>query len=260
MAQSQWSAEREIAVQAARRGADVLAHWAGRFHVRSKGVNDLVTEADLAVQEAVRETLLRRFPRDAFLGEENPVATDALAARRWIVDPIDGTTNFIHGFPAYCISIALESEGELVVGVILDPARKECFVGARGQGATCNGNALQVSANARLSESLVCMGLPAVPGQFPAAIATLTRFAASARSLRRLGSAALSMAYVAAGRADAFCSHVIQPWDIAAGVVLVREAGGRITNLLRGDYSHRTPDILATNGLVHEETAAQIEV
>jgi myo-inositol-1(or 4)-monophosphatase len=254
MARSTWDSEREAAITAAKQGGDVLALWAGRFTTKTKGLNDLVTEADVAVQERISDTLLRKFPSDDFLGEEGSGDETKLKGnRRWIVDPIDGTTNFIHAFPFYCISIALEVDGELVVGVIYDPIRKECYSAAKGQGATCNRSRLQVSSSSRLADSLINIGLPADTDTSPESMQAFVRVSGKSRSVRRLGSAALGTAYVAAGRLDAFVSHVIQPWDIAAGVVLVREAGGRITNLRSTQYNLYTRNILASNGLIHEE-------
>lgn len=256
-----WESEREAAIQAARRAGDVITEWAGRFTTRTKGQNDLVTEADLAAQTVIRETLLRKFPGDDFLGEEDSTDPNSLTRpRRWIVDPIDGTTNFVHGFPFFCVSIALEAEGEIVAAVILDPSRKECFSAARGQGSRCNSTPLKVSAAPRLSEAMVCVGLPAVPSEFPVAIDSMVRMAGTARSIRRMGSAALSLAYVAAGRSDGFVAHDIKPWDVAAGALLVEEAGGRITNLQSPAYNLYIRNILATNGLVHEEVQSLVGV
>lgn len=259
MAGSTWSRELAAAAAAARGGAEALKGRLGRATASLKGPNDLVTDADFAVQEAIRTSLLRRFPSDEFHGEEDPASEASPArTRRWIVDPIDGTANFVHGFPFYCISIALEAEGELVVGVVLDPTRGELFSAARGQGALCNAAPLRVSGNGKLSESLVNVGLPAVPEDHPQSIQTMVRLCCRARAVRRMGSAALALAYVAAGRMDAFVSDVNRPWDVAAGVVLIREAGGRATNFHIGRYNHYRPDILATNGLLHDEIDAEI--
>jgi myo-inositol-1(or 4)-monophosphatase len=236
-----------------------MGDWIGKFTTRSKGQNDLVTEADLAVQLAIKETIQRRFPKDDFLGEEDSADLASLqSARRWIVDPIDGTTNFVHGFPFYGTSIALEVEGRIVVGVIFDPSKKEMFVAVEGQGATCNGQRLNVSSSPRLAEALVCIGLPAVPEKHPETIAGMVRLTARTRSVRRMGSAALSMAYVAAGRSDGFYSHIIQPWDVAAGVLLVREAGGKVTNLWSDRYDLYNRSVLASNGLVHDEVTREL--
>ncbi|MBY0589027.1 inositol monophosphatase [bacterium] len=256
---STWESERETALQAARRAGEVMTGWMGRFTTRSKGQNDLVTEADLAVQVAIKETIARRFPDDDFLGEED--ATDVAklrSARRWIVDPIDGTTNFVHGFPFFGTSIALEVAGEIVVGVIFDPSKKETFLAVKGQGSACNGNRLQVSSSPRLAEGLICVGLPAVPAHHPETISGMVRMTARTRSVRRMGSAALSMAYVAAGRSDGFYSHIIQPWDVAAGVLLVQEAGGKVTNFGSDRYDLYNRSLLATNGLLHEEVAREL--
>lgn len=256
-----WASEREAALQAARRGGEVLDQWAGRFTASLKGRNDLVTEADLAAQKSIRDFLLRRFPGDDFLGEEEPQDPQSLLRpRRWIVDPIDGTANFVHGFPFYCVSVGLEVEGELVVGVVFDPVRQEAFSAAKGQGSLCKSSPLRVSERPKLSESLINVGLPAVPEQHPESIATMTHLIGLARSMRRMGSAALALAYVAAGRIDAFVSPVIQPWDVAAGVVLVRESGGRVTNLHSQQYNPYVPNILATNGLLHEELQRELPI
>lgn len=259
MTRTSWNSEREAALQAVRVGAEVMNDWIGRFTVQSKGKNDLVTEADVQVQTAIQESLRRRFPSDDFLGEEQTVDRNTLkASRRWIVDPIDGTTNFVHGYPFFGISLALEVDGELVVGVIHEPSRKETFVAVRGEGATCNGARMQVSSSPGLNVGMICFGLPAVPDNHPEAVSAMVRLSSSARSVRRMGSAAVSMAYVAAGRSDAFITHVIQPWDVAAGVLLVREAGGRVTNLQHNQYDLYTPNIVATNGLIHEELSREV--
>jgi myo-inositol-1(or 4)-monophosphatase len=259
MVRTNWESERDAAVAAARGAVDIMAHWAGRFTARSKGLNDLVTEADLAVQTSVRESLLRKFPGDDFLGEEDAVnIADLKSTRRWIVDPIDGTTNFVHGFPFYCVSIALEVEGELTVGVILDPSRNECFCAVRGQGATLNGARVKVSSCPKLSEGMVCVGLSAVPAEHPRSLETMVEMTRRTRSIRRLGSAAISLAYLSAGRLDAFFAHIIQPWDVAAGVLLIREAGGRVTNIGASDHNLYIPHILATNGLIHDEVSRSI--
>ncbi|MFO0946763.1 MAG: inositol monophosphatase family protein [Planctomycetota bacterium] len=256
---SAWNLERETAVQAARQAGRVLMDWSGRITVRTKGLNDLVTEADHASQEVLSEFLRRRFPSDGFVGEEGQQRTNASAPRRWIVDPLDGTTNFVHGLPFYCVSIGLEVNGRLVVGVIYDPVRQECFSAASGGGASCNGVSIQVSATATLSDSLICGGAPADPQFHAAANAGFLRISSRARSVRRLGSAALALAYVAAGRLDGYWAVSLQPWDSAAGVLIVQEAGGRVTNFDQSEFDLYTPDLVASNGLIHAALASEVD-
>ena len=226
--------------------------WAGRFSIRSKGRNDFVTEADHAAQEAVQEVLLRRFPDDGFLGEEDAGVPRPQGRRRWIVDPLDGTTNYVHGFPFFCVSIGLEAAGKLVVGVVHDPIRKETFSAAAGGGAWCNSTALHVTGCPDLSDALLSVGLPADMEKVPDALGCFERLSKSARSLRRMGSAALSLAYVAAGRLDGYWAHHVHPWDAAGGIVLVREAGGIATNFGSSEYSIDRRDLTASNGLIHD--------
>lgn len=254
----QWKSERQVAVQAAQQAGAVLLDWAGRFTVQSKGVNDLVTEADHAAQKLIHQKLAFHFPNDDFLEEEGNRSLERSSPRRWIIDPLDGTTNFVHGLPLYCVSIGLEVAGELVVGVVYDPNRRETFAAAKGEGASCNGRRLQVSGSAKLNESLLCVGLPADLSDSPKAAESFNRMSYRARSVRRLGSAALSLAYLAGGRLDGYWASQLNPWDAAAGVVLVREAGGMVTNFQSTPYDLYRPDIVASNGLIHPEFVAGI--
>ena len=257
---AEWTRERDVAVQAAKEAGRLLLDWRGRFTVSRKGVNDLVTEADRAAQDLVQKRLLRQYPDDGFLGEEDPDGGAVPAnGRRWIVDPLDGTTNYIHGFPMFCVSIALESAGELVAGVIYDPLADECFAAARGAGAACNGKPLHGSAVASLDDALVSVGFPADVNRSPRSLAAFQSMSRRGWALRRLGSAALAAAYVAAGRIDAFFAHQVNSWDIAAGVVLTREAGGAATILDgRTPYRAHATEALLTNGLLHAALATEL--
>jgi myo-inositol-1(or 4)-monophosphatase len=194
--------------------------------------------------------LARRFPRDDFLGEES-TAEPRRSQRRWIVDPLDGTTNYVHGFPFFCTAVAFESEGQFVAGAICDPLRNECFSGAIGQGADCNGAPLAVSTIDAIDDAVLCAGFPADLRTNREPIDCFGRFAERSFAVRRLGSAALAAAYVAAGRADAFWAHRVSPWDVAAGAVLVREAGGVASHFDGRPYADDGPDLLASNGLLH---------
>lgn len=216
---------------AVRSAAEQLRRWFGQVTAREKGPSDLVTQADLAAQEAVAAVVLSAFPDHALLGEEQTgsAAGRAESEYRWIVDPLDGTTNYVHRVPHYAVSLALERSGEVLVGAVYDPHLDECFTAVRGRGAALNGEAIRTSRVARLSEALAAVG-------FPPALETdsddLKLFQAAVRrcqSIRRTGSAALNLAYVAAGRFDVYWSFSTRIWDVAAGSLLVREAGGVIT-------------------------------
>jgi myo-inositol-1(or 4)-monophosphatase len=251
----------DAAQQAALKGAEVLEGWRGRFRAREKGRADLVTEADFASQAAIRDSLLGRFPGHAFLGEEdgpNPARPPAGAPPTWIVDPIDGTTNYVHDVPAYCVSIGLEVDGELVVGVIYDPRQREMFAGAVGRGATLNGAPLRVSAAAELGEALLSTGFPPDMNERSPQLDWWGIFSAKAQSLRRTGSTALNLAYVAAGRFDGYWGFDNNVWDVAAGVVLIREAGGRVTGVDGGAYDWHARPCVASNGLLHDALVATL--
>lgn len=245
---------REAACEAARRGAAVLEEWRSRFQVHEKGRFDLVTDADLASQQTIQSYLLERFPGHAFLGEEEGASKSrpsADAPPTWIVDPLDGTTNYVHDCPMYCVSIGLQVAGELVVGAILDPRQNELFVAAKGQGAWLNSRRLQTSRTARLEEALLSTGFPPDLRKQERILEWWRFFSLRAQSLRRTGSTALNMAYVAAGRFDGYWAFDNHPWDVAAGTVLVREAGGIVTNVDGTTYDPYTPDALASNGPLH---------
>jgi myo-inositol-1(or 4)-monophosphatase len=242
---------REAAIEAARRAAAVIEDWRQRFQVREKGRFDLVTEADVASQQTIRTYLAERFPDHGFLGEEEPGPRGRPAADApptWIVDPIDGTTNYVHDVPMYCVSIGLWAENDLVVGVVLDPSRPELFEAAKGQGAWLNGRRLQTSRAARLEEALLATGFPADMRGQERTLAWWRHFSLRTRSLRRTGSTALNLAYVAAGRFDGYWAFDNHAWDVAGAVVLVREAGGIITNADGTPFDPFTPDGVASNG------------
>jgi myo-inositol-1(or 4)-monophosphatase len=244
----------DAAKEAARRGAAVLEGWRSRFAVREKGRFDLVTDADLASQQVIRAYLHERFPGHGFLGEEGPEAKARPgpdAPPTWIVDPIDGTTNYVHDCPLYCVSIGLQVAGELVVGVVYDPSRQEMFAAARGLGAWLNDRRLQTSRAAGLDEALLATGFPPDMAGQERALAWWRYFSLRTRSLRRTGSTALNLAYVAAGRFDGYWAFDNHVWDVAGAVVLVREAGGIVTNVDGGAYDPYAPDSVASNGPLH---------
>jgi myo-inositol-1(or 4)-monophosphatase len=244
-----------LATDLARRaGALILDGLGHTRQVRHKGAIDLVTEYDLRSERLIVDGIRQAFPSDSILSEE--AGPSGEAEIRWVVDPLDGTTNFAHGLPHFSVSIACWEREQPSFGVVFDPTRSELFHAVRGEGAWLNGEPLHVSTEPRLAESFLATG-------FPYDIRSnsednLTNFAAMSRlafAIRRFGSAALDLAYVAAGRFDAYWELSVYPWDWAAGIVLVREAGGRVTAL---DGDEAIPlgmaSFLASNGLVHDET------
>lgn len=244
----------EAAKQAARLGAAVLEKWRSRFQVREKGRCDLVTEADLESQRTIHDFLARQFPGHGFIGEEERAAKtkpEPGAPPTWIVDPLDGTTNYVHDCPVYCVSIGLEIAGELVVGVVHDPSRNELFTAAKGQGAWLGNRRLKTSEADRLEEALLATGFaPDLRGQ-EKTLEWWRYLSYRAQALRRTGSTALNLAYLAAGRFDGYWAFDNHAWDVAGGVVLVREAGGIVTNIDGSAFDPYTPDGLASNGPLH---------
>lgn len=247
------------AADAARTGAAALEDWRPRFRIREKGPCDLVTDADLAAQHAIRDHLLTRFPDHRFFAEEGSAASQPLTdpAPTWIVDPLDGTTNYVHDVPAYCVSVAIQVAGDILAGAIYDPRHDEMFTATCGGGAHLNGKPIAVSKTATLAESLLSCGFPANMNGQEAQLTWWAHFAFRAQALRRTGSTALNLAYVAAGRFEGFWAFDTKPWDVAAGVLLVREAGGEVSQVRASGYQITVPDILATNGQVHSAMCQQ---
>jgi myo-inositol-1(or 4)-monophosphatase len=244
------------AIEAVIRAGEVqMAHFGHAMRVDKKGTIDLVTEVDLAVEREFRALIAERFPGHVVLGEEFSAAGDqeALPEYCWVFDPVDGTTNFAHGLPIFCSSLALEVGGVPAVAAIYDPTRRELFTAERGEGAWLNGAPLRVSTAETLIDSLLCTGFPYNVQEDPdAMVALFGHFLTKSRAVRRLGSAAIDLAYVAAGRLDGFWEHALHPWDVAGGALIVEEAGGRVTDLAGGPFSSREGSVVATNGLIHE--------
>ncbi len=214
---------RKTAEEAARRGGQVLEEWASKFTVSEKSQFNLVTEADVASQNAIFELIQNAFPDHGFLGEEEGQSKDHTASGvRWIIDPLDGTSNYVHRFPYYGVSIGVEVDGELKVGVVYDPNRDEMFSAAIGEGVTVNGQAIRPSTRDSLDTALVMASLPLVAGPDDPPVKRFVHLLTKAQHLQRTGSAALNLAYVAAGRMEAYWSSSLKPWDMAGGAVLVR--------------------------------------
>jgi len=240
--------------QAAAAGARELMAWRGKFAAREKSARDLVTDADLASQAAIQAIIAGKYPQHGFLGEEAPDPAELEKPYCWVVDPLDGTTNYIHDYPCFGVSVAVAKDGELVAGVVLDPLREECFAAAAGLGATLGGQPLRTSETTEIGESLVAVSFPPDLRPDSPDLQAFLRVAPLCRAVRRTGSAALNLAYVACGRLDAHWAHFIHPWDSAAGVLLVREAGGEVSasrggpyRLAAGDYAvAATPELQQT--------------
>jgi myo-inositol-1(or 4)-monophosphatase len=246
----------EEAVHAA---GDLLLERQGRVQVREKGPADLVTEADFAAQETVRRIVLSAFPDHCLLGEEGPRGTDPRAEYRWIVDPLDGTTNYVHGIPLYAVSLALERNGELLVGAIYDPVSKECFTAAAGHGAFLNGRPIRTSRIKELKGAVGAAGLPAIVHRDSPDLLVFLELLPECQALRRLGSAALNMAYLAAGRIDLFWSFSTKIWDIAAGALLIHEAGGVTSSPEGGEFLLEKAHFLtAANADLHRQLVAVV--
>jgi myo-inositol-1(or 4)-monophosphatase len=254
-------------------GAVMRLNYEKPHEITMKGTIDPVTETDYQCQEIIVGMIKQAFPDHGFLAEEKEgeggagqmsqaplekahpgLAWDAESAPecRWIIDPLDGTVNFAHGIPAFCVSIALEADGVLEYGVVYDPLRDELFEGIRGQGAWRNGRPIRVSKIDRLERALVATGFPYdIRERIDETMARLGKILAASQGLRRVGSAALDMCYLACGRFDGFFEENLKPWDTAAGVVIVTEAGGKITTFDGADYNIFAPNIAVSNGGVH---------
>jgi myo-inositol-1(or 4)-monophosphatase len=232
---------------AARAGGAQLLALRGQFHTRCKGPADLVTDADLASQEAIRGVITERFPSHAFLGEEQAVEISAWAADQmtWVVDPLDGTTNYVHGYPHYSVSVALARGNQLLAGVVYDPVNELCFSAGRGLGAWCNGAPMKTSCVSAVDDALVAVSLPARVREDSPDLLDFVAATQVCQAVRRSGSAALNFAYVAKGALDAFWATHIHPWDVAAGVLLVREAGGVVTSRNGGEFNLLSPHFVA---------------
>ncbi len=234
-------------------GALLKSRFNDRHTIDFKGEIDIVTEADRLSEDLLVARISKAFPHHDIMAEES-AATKRGAHSRWIIDPLDGTTNYAHGFPFFCVSLALEERGVVELGVIYNPIMDEIFVARRGQEATLNGLALKVSDTTSLGHSLLATGFPYDIRVNPDNnIAYFIEMALRARAIRRAGSAALDLAYVAAGRFDGFWELRLHPWDIAAGQLLVKEAGGLVTDSEGNESSLDAPVIVASNGKIHYE-------
>ena len=242
------------AVEAVVHAGDIMMSRFGTgIRIDKKGTIDLVTEVDVAIERSFREMIAARFPDHAVLGEEMGGSAAPPAGPCWVFDPIDGTTNFAHGLPIFCSSLALEIDGVAEVAAIYDPNRRELFTAERGGGAFLNGRPLHVSATTALVDAMLVTGFPYdVHSRIGEIVGLFGEFVGRARAVRRLGSAAIDLCYVAAGRMDGFWESDLKPWDIAGGALILAEAGGRITNMDGSAFASRGRHVLASNGLLHD--------
>lgn len=253
------------AVEAARIGGEIVEQWRSKFRVTEKEINNLVTEADHASQKAIKEYLFGRYPDHAFVGEEDHFGNTIESTRpeadqlAWIVDPIDGTCNYVHDYPAYCVSIGLWLGNTPLVGVILDPRMKEEFTAAKGHGAFLNGQPIRVSLTAKLADALLCTGFPSAYDTQLRNLEAWKRVAKHSQSIRRTGSTALNLAYVSCGRLDGYWAYDNWSWDVAAGAVLILEAGGALHAADGAPFDPFRMDSCCTNGLVQSELLAALK-
>lgn len=259
----------ELAIRAAREAGAILQDYAQRgFEITHKGRINLVTEADLASERHIKQLIAAHFPTHRIIAEES-WAEESWASEHdsfnvsgddnysWLIDPLDGTTNFSHGFPCYAVSIGVERKGESVVGVIYDPTRDELFAAERGAGATLNDQPIRVSDVAQLEKALTVSGFPYdIRERMHEYLPAWREFLNHSQAVRRLGAAAIDMASVACGRMDGFWEHGLHAWDVAAGWVIIEEAGGRVTKLDGSPFDNYSSSLLCTNSLVHDEMLA----
>lgn len=244
----------QTAEEAARRAGHILRAWSSKFTVREKSRSNLVTEADEASQAAIFDFIRGRYPQHGFCGEEGLSVTETDSPYRWVIDPLDGTTNYVHGFPYYCVSIGLECRGEMIVGAVFDPVHDEMFLAVRGEGASLNRRPLRCSSINELSQSLLIASLPVATIGSDDAVRRFLNVLPHAQSVQRTGSAALNLANIAAGRLEGFWSTSLKPWDMAAGILLVEEAGGRVSKIDGSQFQLEHPNLLATNGsAIHDQ-------
>jgi myo-inositol-1(or 4)-monophosphatase len=251
---------RTVAVAAAQQAGKIIAdacRTGFRVDYKQGATTNLVTDVDRRSEHVIVEALSKAFPDHRILAEEGGEGSKRESPYLWLVDPLDGTTNFAHGFPAFCVSIGLEAEGRIVLGVVYDPLRQELFEAEAGKGAFLNGERIHVSKAATLDKALVVTGFAYDREERQSNLIHFSRFALRTQGLRRTGSAAIDLCYVAAGRVDGFWELYLHPWDVAAGSLIVTEAGGRITDFAGKAFSIYGKETLASNGIVHH---AMVEV
>src|ERR1041384_5620443 len=242
-----------VAADAARQGGAVLMECTRTgFHIEHKQIINLVTDADNLAEQRIIDVICNAFPTHPVLAEERGIIEQSSSRYRWVIDPLDGTTNFAHGFPAYCVSIGVECDGHGIIGVVYDPTRDEIFTAQIGHGAYLNGIPISVSTTEHLDRALLVTGFSYNIRETPNNnLDHFVRFALKVQGLRRTGTAALDLCYVAAGRFDGFWEVALNPWDMAAGVVILREAGGTVSGFKGAPHSIYGQELVASNGPIH---------
>jgi len=244
------SAAQEAATAA---GTLIRQHWQRPKQIYYKGAIELVTSVDRESERRIVDVLQRQFPDHSILAEEETDLVGSQASHRWIIDPLDGTTNFAHSYPQFCVSIALERDGEVILGLVYDPLRPECFQAVKGQGATLNGEPIQISGIKELDQALLATGFPYNHREnADFYLAFFKSFMTRSQGIRRNGAAALDLCYVACGRLDGFWEFNLRPWDTAGGALIVEEAGGKMSDLSGNPFSIWSNEALASNGAIHE--------
>ena len=248
---------KDTAVDAAKRaGALLREHLGGNIRVEYKGEVDIVTEMDKRAEALIIGAIRQGFPDHSIITEETG-GLETSSEYKWIIDPLDGTTNYAHGFPVFCVSIGVELRGEAILGVVYNPMLDELFLAQKGKGAFLNGKKINVSKTASLDRSLLATGFPYdIRHSKDTNLDHFARFAVRSQAIRRAGSAALDLSFIACGRFDGFWEMKLKPWDTAAAALFVREAGGVLTDFKGNPYSIYTPECLASNGLIHDEMLA----
>jgi len=243
---------REVGIGAARAAGELLRSRIDSIRqVRHKGVVDLVTDVDIASEQLVREAIGQAFPSHTILGEEGGTLGGDDRRYRWLVDPLDGTTNYTHGFPLFCVSIGFEVNGQLQFGVVYAPCQEELYVAEAGQGATLNGRRISVSDVVALRQAMLATGFPYDRDALPRALRSFEVLSVRSQAVRRVGSAALDLCYVACGRFDAYWEHIVKPWDVGAGALIVTEAGGQMSATDGSAFSVDDGQVLASNTRLH---------
>jgi myo-inositol-1(or 4)-monophosphatase len=243
---------REVAIAAAQASGQLLRERMDSIReVRHKSAVDIVTDVDVLSEQMVCSAILSAFPTHTVVGEEGGARLGSDSRYRWFVDPLDGTTNYAHGFPFFCVSIGLEVAGRLAVGVVYSPSMDELFVAQAGRGATLNGQPIRVSAVGELSQSVLATGFPYDRAEFPRALGSFELLSMHAQAVRRAGSAALDLCYVACGRLDGYWEHRVMSWDVAAGALMVTEAGGQVSAVDGSPFVVEAGEVLWWNGVFH---------
>lgn len=245
---------KRVALKAVKEGGAILMKYFGKIKsIDYKGEINLVTEADQRSEEVILSIIKDSYPNHRILAEETGESGNS-SSFKWIIDPLDGTTNYAHGYPCFCVSLAIEYEEEVIYGAVYDPVKDELFTAEKGKGAFINGKAIKTSSTKQLDQSLLCTGFPYdVRDDMDSNILNFRTFLMKAQAVRRDGSAALDLCHTAAGRFDGFWEQKLFPWDVAAGGLLVTEAGGKLTNFTGGIFSIYDKEIVASNGLIHDQ-------